>query len=255
MNIKEVLRKRLGFAKPFLETVFSLEARLAAWWASAAYHRLFMAQWGIYPLPEFYAHKIGMYWGWGATRQAYWVERGVFSLLAMKPGCKVLELCCGDGFNAQYFYSCRAGSIIAVDFDPTAINYARSNFSAPNVRYEVADIRTEIPEGSFDNIIWDTAIEHFTEQEISELMLAIKRRLTPDGILSGSTIKELPSGEKMLVHHEYEFKSKEDLARFFHPHFRNVKVFETIYSERTSLYFWASDGEVPFSPTWPHATS
>jgi SAM-dependent methyltransferase len=148
----------------------------------------------------------------------------------------------------------RAGSIECVDFDPKAIAYANRNFRAGNVTYRVADIRTAMPEGEFDNIIWDAAIEHFTEAEIANLMINIKKRLTASGILSGHTIVEQPDGQKMLHHHEYEFKSKEDLARFFRPHFRNVKVFETIFPDRRNLYFWASDGVIPFMAEWPAAT-
>jgi SAM-dependent methyltransferase len=81
-----------------------------------------------------------------------------------------------------------------------------------------------MPERVFDNIVWDAAIEHFTEAEIADLMANIKKRLTPTGILSGFTIVERSDGKKMLPHHEYEFKSKDDLARFFRPHFQNVKV-------------------------------
>jgi SAM-dependent methyltransferase len=255
MSVVEVLRRRLGFAKPFLEVVFSLEARLSEWWVSGAYHRLFLVQWGILPVPEFFDHKIGLYWMWRAKRSPHWVERGIFSLLALEQGCKVLELCCGDGFNAHFFYSVRAGSILSVDFDPRAIAHSRKHFRAENVTYELADIRTQMPEGIFDNITWDAAIEHFTEIEIADLMDNIKRRLTPAGILSGYTIVERSDGKKMLPHHEYEFKSKDDLARFFRPHFRNVKVFETIYPDRHNLYFWASDGTIPFMPEWPAATN
>jgi SAM-dependent methyltransferase len=254
MNAIDALRTRLGFAKPFLEKLFSIEARLSELWVSGAHHRLFLAQWGIHPVPEFFDHKIGLYWMWKAKRSPHWVERGVFSLLALEQGAKVLELCCGDGFNAHFFYSDRAGSILSVDFDPKAVNYANKHFRAPNVTYALADIRTQMPEGTFDNIVWDAAIEHFTETEIAAVMADIKKRLTPDGILSGFTIVERSDGRKMLVHHEYEFKSKEDLARFFQPHFKNVKVFETIYPDRHNLYFWASDGIVPFMNGWKAAT-
>jgi SAM-dependent methyltransferase len=246
MNAVQMLRKRLSFAKPLLEAIFSFEARVAAKWASAAHHRLFLAQWGIYPLPEFFEHKIGHYWSWEAKNSPWSVERGVFSLLAMRQGCKALELCCGDGFNAHYFYRARAASVLCVDFDPKAVTYARRNFRSENVRYELADIRTQMPEGTFDNIIWDAAIEHFTEREIAAIMENIKRRLGSGGTLSGYTIVERADGLKSLPHHEYEFKSKEDLARFLTPHFAHVRVFETIYSDRHNLYFWASDGSIPF---------
>jgi len=107
-----------------------------------------------------------------------------------------------------------------------------------------------MPEGKFENIIWDAAIEHFTPTEIAKILEGIKSRLTDDGILSGYTIVERTDGTKSLSQHEYEFKSKEDLLRFFTPHFRNVTVFETEYPERHNLYFWASDGVLPFGPGW-----
>jgi SAM-dependent methyltransferase len=140
MTAVDVLRKWLGFAKPFLEALFSLEARVSEWWVAGAHHRLFLAQWGMLPVREFFDHKIGLYWMWKAKRAPHWVERGEFSLLALEPGCKALELCCGDGFNAYFFYSIRVGSTLSVDFDPKAIAYARKHFRAENVTYELADI-------------------------------------------------------------------------------------------------------------------
>ncbi|GHT84211.1 hypothetical protein FACS1894137_06980 [Spirochaetia bacterium] len=74
-----------------------------------------------------------------------------------------------------------------------------------------------------------------------------------NGVLSGYTIVERPEG-KMLERHEYEFKNMEDLKRFLAPYFTNVIVFETIYPERHNLYFWASDGIIPFSKDWKHWT-
>jgi SAM-dependent methyltransferase len=253
MAIVGALRKRLAFAKPALEAIFSLEARASEWWVSGAHHRLFLVQWGLHPIPEFFDHKIGLYWLWRARRAPHWVERGVFSLLALEPGCKALELCCGDGFNAYFFYSSRVGSMLSVDFDPKAIGHAKKHFNVDNVTYQLADIRTQMPEGVFDNVVWDAAIEHFTEAEIDKLLADIKGRLTSTGILSGFTIVERPDG-KQLSHHEYEFKSKDDLARFLRPHFHNVKVFETIYPDRHNLYFWASDGVIPFMEEWKGAT-
>jgi trans-aconitate methyltransferase len=128
--------------------------------------------------------------------------------------------------------------VIACDFDPVAIATAKRKNAAANVEYVLADIRTAMPAGEFDNIVWDAAIEHFAPIEIEEILTNIMSRLTKHGILNGYTIVEKPDG-KSLSHHEYEFQSKEDLARFLAPHFKNVTVFETIYPERHNLYFWA----------------
>jgi hypothetical protein len=64
--------------------------------------------------------------------------------------------------------------------------------------------------------------------------------------LLADPMAEASDGKYALPHHEYEFKSKEDLLRFFRPHFRNVCVFETIHPDRHNLYFRAQDGTIPF---------
>lgn len=162
-----------------------------------------------------------------------------------------MELCCGDGFNSRNFYSLRSEHIVACDFDPKAIATAKRKNKTSNVEYVIADIRSEMPTGKFDNIIWDAAMEHFTTNEIAKIMTDIKCRLAVDGILSGYTVVERSDGKLQLSHHEYEFKSKEDLMGFLNPHFKNVSVFETIYPSRHNLYFWASDKAIPFSSEWP----
>lgn len=46
---------------------------------------------------------------------------------------------------------------------------------------------------------------------------------------------------------------KEDLLRLLAPHFKNVKVFETIYPTRHNLYFFASEyAALPFDANWTH---
>ena len=211
----------------------------------------FFLQWQIGAShPEWFDHYLDLCYQWGKPfGNAFWVERGVFSMLAMKSGAKVLELCCGDGFNAKYFYSYKAGSICSCDFDSSAINHAHIYNATDKTQFVLADIRKNMPKGKFDNIIWDAAIEHFTPTEIEKIMFDIKDRLVSNGILSGYTIVERPEG-KSLEQHEYEFKSKEDLLRFLTPHFKHAKVFETIYSDRHNLYFYASDGVLPFDDEW-----
>lgn len=209
-----------------------------------------MVEWHRPPHPEWYDHYIDVHSVWDKTGNPLSWERGIFSLLAVKPGAKVLELCCGDGFNSDHFYAIRASSITALDFDPKAIKAAKRNFNRPNVKYIVGDIRKDMPTGSFENVIWDAAIEHFTEEEIAKIMAEIKTRLGDEGLLSGYTIVERQDGSSHHLH-EYEFHSKEDLLRFLTPHFKNVRVFETIYPNRHNLYFWASDSAtLPFDDNW-----
>jgi SAM-dependent methyltransferase len=241
------------FNKLFRQYIAQLECRLAIKWVSAAHRRLFKAQWGIPPTPEHFDHHIDLYYQWLATRNSLWLERGVFGSLALK-GNGLLELACGDGFNARNFYSLRSRYVVACDFDPSAITNAEYKNPADNIRYVLADIRTSMPgaDGEFDNVVWDAAIEHFTADEIGNILREIKSKLSEKGILSGYTIVERSDNVKHIQQHEYEFKGKEDLLLFLEPYFKNVRVFETIYPSRHNLYFWASDGILPFDDNWPH---
>ena len=178
------------------------------------------------------------------------MERGVFSsyaLMGMRGSLgNTLDLCCGDGFYSYYFYSLNSSKVTAIDFDPLAIRTAKFFHSAQNINFLEGDIRSYIPEGPFDNIIWDAAIEHFTEDEINQLMSRIKSVLKPNGILSGYTVQEPEHDGKHLHQHEYEFHSEEDLGRFLAPHFKNLQILTTKFPQRTNYYFFASDDALPF---------
>lgn len=214
-------------------------------------------QWGIinHP-PEWYDHFCDQHWRWAASRNPMSWERGIIGLLGIKPGARVLDLCCGGGFFANRFFSTRAAHVTSVDFDPDAIRHAKRNFQAPNVEYLCADIRTGMPPGSYDNVTWDAAIEHFTEAEMDQILANIKSRLVPDGILNGYTIIARPD-VKSHEDHEHEFTSREELANLMKRYFKNVLVLSTGYEDqfekRDNLYFFASDGPVPFDSGWPYA--
>jgi cyclopropane fatty-acyl-phospholipid synthase-like methyltransferase len=69
---------------------------------------------------------------------------------------------------------------------------------AQNLTFRIGDIRTDIPSGPFDKIIWDSAVEHFTEIEIVSITEKKKSVLTPEGKLSGHAIIESSDGGKHL---------------------------------------------------------
>lgn len=205
--------------------------------------------WNIHPTPEWFDHFIDQFFQTNKGL-SFWMERGVYNVAAVKSGGTLLEICCGDGYNAKNFYSPLVKSMISLDFDPAAIEHAKRYNQAPNIDFQCKDIRSELPAGKFDNIIWDAAIEHFNEDEISSIMKNIKLRMNKESILSGYTIVEKEDGQKHLHQHEREFRSKEDLVGFPTPHFANVRVFETIHPTRHNLYFYASDEVVPFDKDW-----
>lgn len=205
----------------------------------------FYLQWAIKPNPEWFDHFLDQYYQWPEKRSPLGWERGIYNLLALSPQSKVLELCCGDGFNAYHFYSIRVDSILSLDFDPKAIQHAKRNFNANNVTYQCHDIREGLPKGPFTNVIWDAAIEHFTLEEISRILNEIKVIMGKSGILSGYTIVEREDGASH-DDHEYEFKSKADLQHLLSQFFKHFVVIETEFPDRTNLYFYASEAPITF---------
>lgn len=229
--------------------------------ARAVHWILLRAHWGIPPEPEWQDQLTTHYALWEMTGQPFLAERGAMVLSAIPQDAAVLELCCGDGYYTRYFHAGRAASVIAIDIEAAAIKFARKYHSAPHITYLVGDMRKDLPAGPFDTIIWNGAIEHFTPQEIADVMNELRARLKPNGIVSGYTIARI-GDDKQLSHHEYEFVDKEDLLRFFTPHFKRAKVVESHWpavkfsgGARHNLYFFASDGVLPFDADWPYAAA
>ena len=247
-----ILQRILRFVKsvtPALAVSRALSAMSRR--VDSSVHKLqFLIEWGV-DNPEHFDHFLEQHYSWRKDKYSIGWERGVLSSIALQRGDRgtlprVLELCCGDGFNTLHFYSVHVASITAVDFDNDAISNARKRNSARNIDYQLCDIRTQIPAGPFDNIIWDAAIEHFTDEEVEGIFFQVKNSLVPGGLLSGYTLLEADDGGMHLHQHEREFTSKADLARLLSPHFKNVHVLQTAMPTRENLYFFASNGPLPF---------
>lgn len=222
-----------------------LVRKLSYWTHGAQY----VLEFGADPKCEWYDHFIDVHHGWVKSGVPTAWERGIFNLLALKPGGRLLELCCGDGFNAASFYAAKAATITSIDYNCDAIAHARDHHASAGITFLQGDVRTDIPDEPFDNVIWDSAICLFTPAEVDTAMTMIKTRLGPDGIVSGHIGFE-PDHTELNVS---RYESIEDLEVRLSPFFRNVKIFSTSYGSRFNLYFYASDGALPFDRDWPDA--
>ena len=226
------LIRQLTFNEPVMRFAESYLRRYYAYHTSRLWSR-------SHP-PEWFDHRADLY-RWAELRVPFWVERGVFSREVMFQGCRVLDLCCGDGFYPYYFYSGTASQIDAVDRDPTAIIHARKWHGHPTIRYVQQDlIADEFPDTDYDVITWDGAIEHFSLDEIRQvLQKCVKAMKTPYGVLNGYTIVTRDSG-KSHPDHQHEFGSAAELEKVLSEFFPFAGTLETKYSERHNVYFRAA---------------
>jgi SAM-dependent methyltransferase len=213
----------------------------------AASHRLqYRVEGFLRPSAEWFDHEVDVYWQWASRQRSMFLERGVLNTLAIRPGAEVLELCCGDGFNAHRFYAERCARVLAVDHSREALAHARRFHARANIEYRSCDILTGIPEGPFHNVIWDSAMHHFTLSEVAVILASVHRSLAADGVLSGYTV--IDPGED-YAYSRMRFQEPEPLADVLASEFAHVAVIETPDAMRRNLYFFASDlvSALPFA--------
>jgi len=214
--------------------------------SAGAHHLQYKLEGVLRPSAEWFDHEIDAHWQWPRLGRSSFLERGVLSALAIPPGGAVLEMCCGDGFNASRFYAARAGLVVAIDHDERALAHARRRHTRPNIEFRRGDIREGLPTGPFDNVIWDSAIHHFTLAEAAAILAAAHRSLSDSGLLSGYGVIEPGDGYAFSRMH---LEDPEQLASLLSGEFAHVAIVETADGNRRNLYFFASDlrAALPFA--------
>lgn len=95
-------------------------------------------------------------------------------------GCDVLDAGCGTGYGTHILANSGAKSVIGVDLDRRNIAFARKRYSAPNLRFAVADIEMlDFPNGSFDVVVASNSVEHLDHPQA--FLQRLRRVLRTEG--------------------------------------------------------------------------
>jgi SAM-dependent methyltransferase len=138
-------------------------------------------------------------------------------------GKRVLDAGCGAGYGSSELAQA-ADSVVGVDRAPEAVDFARSNYGLPNLRFEQASCEAlPHPGGSFDLVVAFEVIEHLDNWR--EFLLEARRVLAPAGQLIISTPNKLyytesrgPTGANPFHVHEFDFEEFQSELHGVFPH-------------------------------------
>ena len=100
---------------------------------------------------------------------------------------RMLDVSCGLGWGS-YLLSLRARSVVALEPDPAAVEYAQAVWSRPNLHFLVADpLASCFPLGTFDAVAAFWTIERCPRNRLAALIESFARLLVPGGALVGVT--------------------------------------------------------------------
>jgi len=111
----------------------------------------------------------------------------ILATLHPKPGQRVLDAGCGNGYMARRFAEAvgASGTVYALDSDPQAVRHLEAELESPNLRAVLGDLGKPIPlgDGSLDLVYISAVMHGFTREERQSFVAEVGRLLVPGGLL------------------------------------------------------------------------
>ncbi|MDP2598916.1 MAG: class I SAM-dependent methyltransferase [Candidatus Liptonbacteria bacterium] len=128
----------------------------------------------------------------GTTRERENLYSFAVGFLKSKNAAEVLDVACDDGTGTIILTEGFSGEIIGLDINPKAIDFAKSSYSVPNLKFVEGDgRRMNFADGTFDVIVSFHTIEHMGGDDQALFVKELRRVLKPGGSLLIAT----PDGE------------------------------------------------------------
>jgi GT2 family glycosyltransferase/SAM-dependent methyltransferase len=143
--------------------------------------------------------------------------------LEFAAGKSVLDIACGEGYGSALLARV-AKSVVGVDIDPATLNYARQKYYNNNLTFLVGSCDSiPLPDHSVEVVTSFETIEHHDKHE--EMMLEIKRVLTPDGLLIISSPNRFVYSDEPNYVNEHHVKELyyNELMDLLSRHFKHVR--------------------------------
>lgn len=138
---------------------------------------------------------------------------------------KVLDAACGTGYGTALLAQ-TAQKVCGIDISEEAISYAKSNYSAKNVDFTVANIeKLPFENDFFDVVVSFETIEHVDAQKQEKFLSEVRRTLKKDGVFIISTPNKEVYKNRGENHFHVSELSFDEFKSFLEKHFKNVRLF------------------------------
>ena len=212
--------------------------------------------------PHFSYHRLAWFlFGFGRDRNEmhpyHWFRAFCVAEL-LKPNDVVLDIGCGDGFFTKHFLAPQCAQIDAIDIDPSAIRIATKSNQRGNIHYHLVDaVQEPFPRPTYDVIVWNGALGHFSASAAEIVLGKIRAALAPDGLFVGSESLGREGHDHLQL-----FESAADLGALLHRQFAEVwtktlryRVFNTQFV-RNEAYWRCANSTARLSElNWVRANS
>ena len=221
-NLRKIQRRMLRFKELLIGGGERRESLLLKLLGSHYVHR-YRREWELCEEePHFFSQRIGLFdFAFGSGGHGpYAFSRGFFVSEVLRPNDRLLDIGCGEGFFARRFFAERCAHIDAIDIEPSAIEAARTQNSAPNITFHLLDAVNEpFPGNDYDVIVWDGALGHFAADTTNQMLEKIRNGLSEEGIFVGSESMGLEGSDHLQFFH-----SLDDLHALFAPYFKYIDL-------------------------------
>lgn len=101
----------------------------------------------------------------------------IHGLLQLKPGDRLLDLCCGNGLITRQLAQ-KCSSVVGIDFSQPLLQTARTHHAADNLRYVLGNALqlNQLPEivgRKFDKVLIFAALQHFRRSQLDHLLRSL----------------------------------------------------------------------------------
>jgi len=136
----------------------------------------------------------------------------------LEPGAKILDLGCGDGVDAIYFYS-KGFDVTASDLSSIVIE--ENKMKEANIKWNIYDISEANISGKYDLIFCRLSLHYFDRFDISVILNDIKNKLNKYGRLY-FTVKTQDFKERVQT--GKKFLHKKEWVRTLNYYFKDINI-------------------------------